>query len=64
MSEMETDEKVAKAFDENKCQAKTVTVYWQRWYILALFSFFTMWSCAVWNTFSPIAASAKEVTTS
>ena len=61
MSEMETDEKVATAFDENKCQAKTVIVYWQRWYILALFSLFTMWSCSVWNTFSPIAASAKEV---
>merc|ERR1711953_1541559 len=47
---------------EAKAKEKTATVlYWQRWYILLLFSIFTMWSCAVWNTFSPVAASAKEV---
>ena len=44
-------------------QERVVKVHWQRWYILLLFSLFTMWSCAIWNTFGPIAASAKEVST-
>ena len=30
-----------------------------RFYILLLFSLFTMEQCANWNTFGPIAASAK-----
>ena len=38
-----------------------VRVYWQRWYILALFSLFTMEQCAIWNTFGPIAQSAEKV---
>merc|ERR1712080_197433 len=29
--------------------------------LLGIFSLFTMESCAIWNTFGPIAASAKEV---
>ena len=37
-------------------------VYPQRWWILSLFSLFTMWGCAVWNTWSPIADTAKKVT--
>ena len=36
-------------------------IYWQRWWILAFFSLFTMWGCAVWNTWSPIADTAKKV---
>ena len=38
-----------------------VRVYWQRWWILALFSLFTMEQCAIWNTFGPIAQSAEKV---
>ena len=36
-------------------------VYWQRWWILAIFSLFTMWQCAVWNTWGPFADTAKKV---
>ena len=38
-----------------------VRVHWQRWWILALFSLFTMEQCAIWNTFGPIAQSAEKV---
>ena len=38
-----------------------VQVHWQRWWILALFSLFTMEQCAIWNTFGPIAQSAEKV---
>ena len=38
-----------------------VRVYWQRWWILTLFSLFTMEQCAIWNTFGPIAQSAEKV---
>ncbi|XP_023321916.1 disrupted in renal carcinoma protein 2 homolog isoform X3 [Eurytemora carolleeae] len=36
-------------------------VFLRRWYILILFSFFTLHSCAVWNTWGPIAKTAKKV---
>ena len=66
ISDMEVDTKVIQMVKlliwwKTSVQAKNVTIYWQRWYILALFSLFTMWSCSIWNTFSPIAASAKQV---
>ena len=35
-------------------------VQWQRWWILCVFSLQTMWSCAIWNTFGPIAETVKE----
>merc|ERR1711892_850913 len=38
-----------------------VGLSWARFYILIIFSFFTMEQCANWNTFGPIAASAKIV---
>lgn len=47
--------------EKEETKDKEVKIYWQRWYILALFSLFTMEQCAVWNTFGPIAASAKKV---
>merc|ERR1712012_1113029 len=40
--------------------AEKTRVYWQRWWILAIFSLLTMWSCSIWNTFSPFAATAKK----
>ena len=47
---------------ESKSLTPTKTrTYWQRWWILSLFSLFTMWGCAVWNTWSPIADTAKKV---
>merc|ERR1712110_696834 len=36
------------------------SVYWQRWWILLIFSLFTMWQCAVWNTWGPLADTAKK----
>jgi len=36
-------------------------VYWRRWYILGIFSLYSMWSCSIWNTFGPIADSAMKV---
>ena len=36
-------------------------VYWQRWAVLAIFSLVTMWECAVWNTFGPMAQTSKRV---
>ena len=36
-----------------------VGVSWTRFYILIIFSIFTMMQCANWNTFGPIASSAK-----
>ena len=36
-------------------------VYWQRWAVLAIFSCVTMWECAVWNTFGPMAQTSKRV---
>ena len=41
--------------------ANKTQVYWQRWWILAIFSLFTMWQCSVWNTWTPIAKSAQQV---
>ena len=38
-----------------------VRVHWQRWWILTIFSLFTMEQCAIWNTFGPIAQSAEKV---
>ena len=38
-----------------------VRVYWQRWWILAVFSVLTMWNCSIWNTFGPMASTAKRV---
>merc|ERR1711892_1351676 len=38
-----------------------VGLSWARFYILTIFSLFTMEQCANWNTFGPIAASAKIV---
>jgi len=38
-----------------------IKLYWQRWYILLIFSIYTMHNCAVWNTWGPIADSAKKV---
>ena len=43
------------------CDTGQVQVHWQRWWILALFSLFTMEQCAIWNTFGPIAQSAEKV---
>jgi len=37
------------------------TVHWQRWYILALFSAFSLETVVIWNTFAPIDVSAKKV---
>ena len=36
-------------------------VFSRRWYILLLFSIFSMHSCAIWNTWGPIAETAKQV---
>jgi len=36
-------------------------VYPQRWYILLSFSLFSMVSCAIWNTFGPVASSVEKV---
>jgi len=36
-------------------------VFTRRFYILAVFSIFTMEQCANWNTWGPVAASAKQV---
>ena len=44
--------------------ANTVVVpklYKARWYILFIFSLSTVWQACAWNTFGPIAASAKHV---
>ena len=38
----------------------TTQLFWQRWWILGIFSLFTMWGCAVWNTWAPIADTAKK----
>ena len=43
------------------CDTGQVRVHWQRWWILTLFSLFTMEQCAIWNTFGPIAQSAEKV---
>ena len=32
-----------------------------RWWILGVFSVFTMWQCSVWNTWGPLAETAKQV---
>ncbi|CAH1786068.1 unnamed protein product [Owenia fusiformis] len=40
---------------------KTETVYGRRWYILLLFSVVSATQAAVWNTFGPVADSAKIV---
>ena len=50
-----------KKMTDNVCDTGKVQVYWQRWWILALFSLFTMEQCAIWNTFGPIAQSAEKV---
>ena len=47
--------------DASSVTGGQVRVYWQRWWILALFSLFTMEQCAIWNTFGPIAQSAEKV---
>ena len=47
--------------DASSATGGQVRVYWQRWWILALFSLFTMEQCAIWNTFGPIAQSAEKV---
>jgi len=45
---------------ENETNSST-EVFTRRFYILALFSIFTMEQCANWNTWGPVAASAKQV---
>ena len=42
------------------CCVVQPAVQWQRWWILFVFSLQTMWSCAVWNSFGPIAETVKE----
>ena len=54
-------------FSSQKClcwineMETTTRVCWQRWWILTLFSLFTMWQCAIWNTWGPVAETAIQV---
>ena len=41
-------------------EIQQTSVQWQRWWILGLFSLLTMWQCAIWNTFGPIAQTVEE----
>ena len=34
---------------------------WQRWWVLGLFSIFSLETVVIWNTFAPIEVSAKAV---
>jgi hypothetical protein len=49
------------AFTYENYVISKVVVYKRRWYLLTLFSIFSMLSCAIWNTWGPIATSASSV---
>ena len=47
--------------DESSLVIPDVKIYRRRWYLLAVFSAFSMIQCAVWNTWGPVAHPAMVV---
>ncbi|CAG2209210.1 DIRC2 [Mytilus edulis] len=45
----------------NKSGDKTIIIYTRRWWVLAIFSLNCFMQAIIWNTWGPIAQSAKEV---
>lgn len=45
----------------NRSGDKTIIIYTRRWWVLAIFSLNCFMQAIIWNTWGPIAQSAKEV---